>query len=58
MLPRSQYGPSVQASESRRRPRHQPPSDLLDRAEQVTRFLPQLWQTTEAILTSNPDITE
>lgn len=34
------------------------PGDLLDRAERVTRFLPQLWQTTEAILTSNPDITE
>ena len=34
------------------------PRDLLERAEQVTRFLPQLWQTTEAILTSNPDITE
>ncbi|MFF1834878.1 hypothetical protein ACFVXE_11825 [Streptomyces sp. NPDC058231] len=33
-------------------------SDLLHRAEEVTRFLPRLWQTTEDILTSNPKITE
>jgi hypothetical protein len=32
--------------------------DLVHRAEEVTRFLPRLWQTTEAILDSNPDITE
>ncbi|WP_327695432.1 hypothetical protein [Streptomyces sp. NBC_00459] len=32
--------------------------DLLRRAEEVTRFLPRLWQATEDILTSNPDITE
>lgn len=31
--------------------------DLLHRAEEVTRFLPRLWQTTEDILTGNPDIT-
>nr|AMK51271.1 Hex14 [Streptosporangium sp. FXJ7.131] len=31
--------------------------DLLHRAEEVTRFLPRLWQTTENILISNPDIT-
>lgn len=33
-------------------------NDLLRRAEEVTRFLPRLWQTTEDILTSNHDITE
>lgn len=32
--------------------------DLIHRAEEVTRFLPQLWQTTEDILRSNPNITE
>ena len=32
--------------------------DLLHRADEVTRFLPRLWQTTEAILTGNPNITE
>ncbi|MFE3826963.1 hypothetical protein [Streptomyces sp. NPDC059092] len=32
--------------------------DLLDRAAEVTRFLPRLWQTTEDILAGNPDITE
>lgn len=32
--------------------------DLLHRAEEATRFLPRLWQTTEHILTSNPNITE
>ncbi|MER6032042.1 hypothetical protein [Streptomyces sp. NPDC001851] len=32
--------------------------DLIHRAEQVTRFLPRLWQTTEDILNNNPDITE
>jgi hypothetical protein len=31
-------------------------SDILRRAERVTRFLPRLWQTTEAILATNPDI--
>ncbi|MGW3247609.1 hypothetical protein [Streptomyces sp. NPDC001070] len=31
--------------------------DLLHRAEEVTRFLPRLWQTTEDILISNPEIT-
>jgi hypothetical protein len=31
--------------------------DLLHRAEEVTRFLPRLWRTTENILTSDPDIT-
>ncbi|MEV8311933.1 hypothetical protein AB0P36_32600 [Streptomyces flavidovirens] len=33
-------------------------SDLLHRAEEVTRFLPRLWQATEDILTNNPKITE
>ncbi|MER5436053.1 hypothetical protein [Streptomyces sp. NPDC002588] len=32
--------------------------DLIHRAEEVTRFLPGLWQTTEDILRSNPNITE
>lgn len=32
--------------------------DLLDRAAEVTRLLPRLWQTTEDILASNPDVTE
>jgi hypothetical protein len=32
--------------------------DLLHRAEEVTRFLPRLWQTTEDILTRNPKITD
>ncbi|GAA2332692.1 hypothetical protein OKJ48_36720 [Streptomyces kunmingensis] len=32
--------------------------DLIHRAEEVTRFLPRLWQTTEAILRGNPTITE
>ncbi|MFF3910255.1 hypothetical protein ACFYZJ_30810 [Streptomyces sp. NPDC001848] len=32
--------------------------DLIHRAEEVSRFLPRLWQTTEDILRSNPDITE
>ncbi|MFI5754802.1 hypothetical protein [Streptomyces sp. NPDC051569] len=32
--------------------------DLLRRADEVTRFLPRLWGTTEDILISNPDITE
>lgn len=31
-------------------------SDLLSRAEEVNRFLPKLWETTEAILSANPDI--
>jgi len=30
--------------------------DLLRRAEAVTQFLPRLWETTEAILAANPDI--
>jgi hypothetical protein len=33
-------------------------ADLLDRAAEVTRFLPRLWQTAEEILASNPDATE
>ncbi|MCX4883200.1 hypothetical protein [Streptomyces sp. NBC_00847] len=32
--------------------------ELIHRAEEVTRFLPRLWQTTEDILRSNPNITE
>ncbi|MFF3990643.1 hypothetical protein ACFY0B_39580 [Streptomyces sp. NPDC001797] len=32
--------------------------DLIHRAEEVTRFLPRLWQTTESILGSNPKLTE
>ncbi|MFF4309639.1 hypothetical protein [Streptomyces sp. NPDC001507] len=32
--------------------------DLIHRAEEVTRFLPRLWQTTESILGSNPNVTE
>ncbi|MEU0730489.1 hypothetical protein [Streptomyces sp. NPDC006140] len=32
--------------------------DLIHRAEEVTRFLPRLWQTTEDILLYNPDITD
>lgn len=32
--------------------------DLIHRAEEVTRFLPRLWQTTEDILNSNPNIIE
>ncbi|MEV1286324.1 hypothetical protein [Micromonospora sp. NPDC049679] len=30
--------------------------DLLSRAADVTRFLPSLWATTEAILSANPDV--
>ncbi|MCX5423224.1 hypothetical protein [Streptomyces sp. NBC_00078] len=32
--------------------------ELIHRADEVTRFLPRLWQTTEDILRSNPNITE
>lgn len=32
-------------------------SDILQRAEEVRRFLPRLWQTTEDILANNPEIT-
>jgi hypothetical protein len=32
--------------------------DLFHRAEAVTRFLPRLWQATEDILNSNPEITQ
>nr|WP_307128522.1 hypothetical protein [Streptomyces sp. B1I3] len=32
--------------------------DILRRTEDVTRFLPRLWQTTEDILASNPSISE
>jgi hypothetical protein len=32
--------------------------DLIHRAEEVTRFLPRLWKTTEDILNSNPNIAE
>ncbi|MFE5033302.1 hypothetical protein [Streptomyces sp. NPDC056683] len=32
--------------------------DLIHRAEEVNRFLPRLWQTTENILGSNPNVTE
>nr|WP_329321558.1 hypothetical protein [Streptomyces sp. NBC_01262] len=32
--------------------------DLLRRAAEVTRLLPRLWQTTEDVLTNNPNITE
>ncbi|MER6272513.1 hypothetical protein [Streptomyces sp900105755] len=32
--------------------------DLIHRAEEVTRFLPRLWQTTESVLGSNPKLTE
>jgi hypothetical protein len=30
--------------------------DLIRRAEDVTQFLPRLWETTEAILSINPGI--
>ncbi|MER6221058.1 hypothetical protein ABT189_10745 [Streptomyces sp900105755] len=32
--------------------------DLIHRVEEVTRFLPRLWQTTEDILGNNPNITD
>lgn len=33
-------------------------ADVLDRAAEVTRFLPRLWRITEDILAVNPDITD